>query len=120
MARKTKTNTRNLARRIAIINEASSGLLIDLIERYEHAAACEAELTAVSEQIEAMEAAYDKAKSRTGDSKQERSIENRLVALDAKHDAFHARCENAADAINAALERLANRIDSTVLNVMNS
>lgn len=120
MARKTKTDTRNIARRFAIINEASNGLLLDLIERYEAAAVRESELDAVSDQIEAQEKAYAKAKSRTGDSKEERAIESRLIALDAKHEAFSIRCERSAEAVRAALERLANRIDSTVLNVMNA
>lgn len=113
-------NTRNIARRFAIINEASSGLLLDLIERYEAAALAEGELMTVAEQIRQLELAYDKAKSRTGDSKAERSIENRLIALDAKHDALDARCDRAEENVRAALERLANRIDATVLNVMHA
>lgn len=113
-------NIRNIARRFAIINEASSGLLLDLIERYEAAALAESELTTVSDKIAELEAAYDNAKSRTGDSKAEREIENRLTALDAKHDALDARCDRAEEAVRAALERLANRIDATVLKVMNA
>lgn len=113
-------NTRNIARRFAAINKASNGLLLDLIERYEQAAIVEDELATIEEKIMNGEKELDRAKSRTGDSKAERAIENRLVALDAKQLSVQARVDRAEESVRVGLERLANQISSTVLNLMNA